>query len=199
VWDFVMKVVLFNGSARKHGVTNAALNIVMKELESEGIDVELIWIGLDSLSGCNACYECLRMKNKKCVIQSDKMNEYIEKIVEADGVIIGSPTYFANVSSRVKALIDRTGLVGLVNDYLYKHKVGAAVVAVRRAGAVHVFSSINYFFLINQMHVIGSNYWNLGINPNVINPKDFENDEEGIENFKTLGKNMAYVIKKLIS
>jgi len=194
-----MKVVLFNGSSRKRGVTNIALNIVMKELESEGIDVELIWIGLDKLSGCNACYECLRTKDKKCVIQTDKINDYIEKIIEADGVVIGSPTYFANISSRVKALIDRAGLVGIVNGYLYKHKVGAAVVGVRRAGAIHAFSSINHFFLINQMHVIGSNYWNLGINPNIMNPEEFENDKEGIETFKVLGKNMAYVLKKLKS
>ena len=194
-----MKVVLFNGSSRRKGVTDAALNIVMKELESEGIDVELIWLGLDKLSGCNACYECSRTNDKKCVIQTDKMNEYIEKIIEADGVIIGSPTFFANVSSRTKALIDRAGLVGLANGYMYKHKVGAAVIAERRAGAVHAFSSINYFFLINQMHVIGSNYWNLGINPNIGDPNDFENDSEGIETFKVLGKNMAYVLKKLKS
>lgn len=197
MWVLEMKVVLFNGSARKNGVTNAALNIVMKELEVEGIDVELIWIGMDKLSGCNACYECLRTKDKKCVIKTDKMNDYIEKIIEADGIIIGSPTYFANISTRIKALIDRAGLVGLVNGNIFKHKVGAAVIAVRRAGAVHAFSSINYFFLINQIHVIGSNYWNLGINPNVMNPNDFENDKEGIDTFKVLGKNMAYVLKKL--
>ena len=192
-----MKVVMFNGSPRKNGVTNTALKIVMKELENQGLEVELIWMGMDRLSGCNGCYECLRTKDKKCVIKTDKMNEYIEKIIESDGVIIGSPTYFANISSRIKALIDRAGLVGLVNGNLFKHKVGAAVIAVRRAGAVHAFSSINYFFLINQMHIIGSNYWNLGVNPNVMNPKDFEKDEEGIETFKVLGQNMAYVIKKL--
>ena len=192
-----MKVVMFNSSPRKNGVTNAALKIVKKELENQGLEVELIWMGMDRISGCNGCYECLRTKDKKCVIKTDKMNEYIEKIIESDGVIIGSPTYFANISSRIKALIDRAGLVGLVNGNLFKHKVGAAVIAVRRAGAVHAFSSINYFFLINQMHIIGSNYWNLGINPNVMNPKDFEKDEEGIETFKVLGQNMAYVIKKL--
>jgi multimeric flavodoxin WrbA len=194
-----MKVVLFNGSARKHGVTNAALKVVMKELESEGIDVDLIWMGMDKLSGCNACYECSNLQNQKCVIQTDKMNEYIQKIIEADGVIIGSSTQFADVSSRVKALIDRAGLVGLANGYPYKHKVGAAVVAVRRAGAIHAFSSINYFFLVNQMHVIGSDHWNLAINPNIGEPNDFENDPENLETFKTLGQNMAYVLKKLKS
>jgi len=192
-----MKVVLFNGSARKEGVTNTALNLVMDELKAEGIDVELIWIGMDKLQGCISCYQCIQNQDKRCAVKTDKMNEYIEKIIEADGIILGSPTYFADTSARVKALIERAGLVGKVNGDIYKNKVGAAVVAVRRAGAVHVFSSINYFFLINQIHVIGSNYWNLGVNPNTADPSDFKNDEEGIETFKVLGKNMAYVLKKL--
>jgi len=192
-----MKVVLFNGSVRKEGVTNAALNLVMDELKAEGIDMELIWIGMDKLQGCVGCYQCMQNQDKRCAVKTDKMNEYIEKIIEADGIILGSPTYFADTSARLKALIERAGLVGKVNGDIYKHKVGAAVVAVRRAGAAHVFSSINYFFLINQIHVIGSNYWNLGINPNIMDPSDFKNDEEGIETFKVLGKNMAYVLKKL--
>lgn len=192
-----MKVVLFNGSPRKEGVTNNALNLVMDELKAEGIDVELIWIGMDKLQGCISCYRCVENQDQRCAVKTDKMNEYIEKIIEADGIILGSPTYFADTSARVKALIERAGLVGKVNGDIYKNKVGAAVVAVRRAGAAHVFSSINYFFLINQIHVIGSSYWNLGIAPNPMAPKDFENDAEGIGTFKTLGQNMAYVLKKL--
>lgn len=192
-----MKVVLFNGSPRKEGVTNIALNLVMDELKSEGIDVELIWIGMQKLQGCISCYKCLENQDKRCAVKTDKMNDYIEKIIEADGVILGSPTYFADVSTRIKALIERAGLVGKVNGDIYKHKVGAAVVGVRRAGATHVFSSINYFFLINQMHVIGSSYWNLGVNPNVPEPADFSKDEEGITTFKVLGQNMAYVLKKM--
>ncbi len=194
-----MKAILFNGSVRKDGVTNSALNLVMDELKADGIDVELIWIGMDKLQGCIGCYKCFENKDRKCAVKSDKMNEYIEKIMNADGIILGSPTYFADTSARIKAIIERAGLVGIANGYAYKHKVGAAVVAVRRAGAAHVFSSINYFFLINQIHVIGSNYWNLGINPNVSDPSDFKKDAEGIETFKVLGKNMAYVLKKLNS
>ena len=192
-----MKVVLFNGSARKEGVTNTALNLVMDELKAEGIDVELIWIGMDKLQGCISCYQCVKNQDKRCAVKTDKMNLYIEKIIEADGIILGSPTYFADTSARLKALIERAGLVGKVNGDMYKHKVGAAVVAVRRAGATHVFSSINYFFLINQIHVIGSNYWNLGVNPNTQDSSEFKNDKEGIETFRVLGKNMAYVLKKL--
>ena len=194
-----MKVVLFNGSPRKEGVTNTALNLVMEELKAEEIDVELIWIGMDELQGCVACRQCRQNQDKKCAIKTDKMNEYIEKIIDADGIILGSPTYFADVPARLKALIERAGMVGKVNGDMYKHKVGASVVAVRRAGATHVFSSINYFFLINQIHVIGSNYWNLGVNPNVIDPSDFKNDEEGIDTFRVLGRNMAYVLKKVNS
>lgn len=192
-----MKVVLFNGSPRKEGVTNIALNLVMDELKEEGIDVELIWMGMDKLQGCISCYQCVENQDKRCAVKTDKMNKYIEKMIEADGIILGSPTFFADTSARLKALIERAGLVGKVNGDMYKHKVGAAVVAVRRAGATHVFSSINYFFLINQIHVIGSNYWNLGVNPNTQDSSEFKNDEEGIETFRVLGKNMAYVLKKL--
>lgn len=194
-----MKVVLFNGSPRKEGVTNSALNVVMEELKAEGIDVELVWIGMEKLQGCIACYRCMENRDKRCAVETDKMNEYIQKMLDADGIVLGSPTYFSDTSTRLKALIERAGLVGKANRDMYKHKVGAAVVAVRRAGAAHVFSSINYFFLINQIHVVGSNYWNLGVNPNTMNPSEFKEDKEGIKTFSILGKNMAYVLKKLKS
>ena len=153
-----MRVVIFNGSPRKKGVTNTALNLIMNELNTAGIETELIWMGIEKLQGCISCYKCLENQDKRCAIKNDKMNDYIAKIIEADGIILGSPTYFADVSARLKALIERVGLVGKVNGYIYKHKVSAAVVAVRRARVTHVFSSINYFFLINQIHVIGSNH-----------------------------------------
>lgn len=187
----MVKVVLFNGSARAKGNTYDALNIVIEQLEAEGIECEYVWMGKEPLLPCKACFSC---KGKKRCIQEDKLNDYIEKMMEADGIIIGSPTYFANVSSTVKAFIDRAGMVSKTNGDMYKHKVGAAVVAVRRAGAAHVFSSINFFFLIAQMIVVGSSYWNLGIGHD---PGDIKNDAEGIQTFENLGKNMAYVLKKL--
>lgn len=189
-----MKVILFNGSPRKEGNTAYCLKVVMKELVSNGIECEYIWIGNEQIKGCNACAKCSENKDEKCAITNDNLNKYMEKLFQADGVVIGSPTYFANVSSSIKSFIDRVGLVSIVNDYLLKYKVGAAVVAVRRQGATHAFSSINYFFLINQMIIAGSNYWNHGIG---YGPGEVKKDEEGIETLKILGKNMAYTIKKL--
>lgn len=191
-----MKVVLFNGSPRKEGNTYLCLNIVMNELKKEGIECEYIWIGMEKLQGCTACGACDENKDMKCVLKGDKMNEFIEKMIEADGIILGSPTYFANVSTPMKALIERAGFVCGVNDDALKRKVGAAVVAVRRGGGAHVFSSLNFFFLIAQMIVVGSSYWNLGYGKK---KGEVMEDKEGIETFQNLGKNIAYVLKKLKS
>lgn len=188
-----MKVIAFNGSPRKNGNTYNAIQLVFEELKKEGIGTELIQLGGTNIRGCLACYKCFENKNKRC-IQNDDLNSFIEKMIEADGIIIGSPTYFSNVSTEVKALIDRAGLVGRANDGIYKRKVGAAVVSVRRAGATHVYSSINFFFGINQMIIPGSSYWNIGVGRN---PGDMLNDEEGVATFKTLGQNMAWLMKKL--
>jgi len=186
-----VKVVLFNGSPRKEGNTYHSLKIVMDELQAEGIECDYVWIGMDKLQGCTACLKCIDNDDQKCVLPGDKMNVYIEKMLQADGIIIGSPTYFSNVSSSVKALIERAGYA--TGEHL-KRKVGAAVVAVRRAGGVHVFSSINYFFLIKQMIVVGSSYWNLGVGKE---PGEVLKDEEGIRTFKNLAQNIAFVLKKL--
>ena len=192
-----MKVVVFNGSPRSEGVTTKCLNIVMDELKAVGIEVEYIWIGMEKIQGCISCYQCVKNQDKRCSVKTDKLNEYLEKMLNADGILLGSPTYFADTATRMKALIERAGLVSKVNGDLLKHKVGAAVVSVRRAGATHVFSSINYFFLINQMFVVGSSYWNLGVNPNTSEPELIREDEEGIATFQNLGKNMAYLLQKL--
>ncbi len=189
-----MKVVLFNGSPRAKGNTYHCLNIVMEELKKEGIECDYVWMGAENLRGCLACYKCKANQNLKCSQENDKMNEYIAKILDSDGIILGSPTYFSDVSTNIKALIERAGFVARANGNLLKHKVGAAVVAVRRQGANHVFSSINYFFLIAEMFVVGSSYWNVGMG---LNPGDIEKDEEGVETFKNLGKNMALLLEKL--
>jgi multimeric flavodoxin WrbA len=188
-----MKVVLFNGSPRKEGNTYHCLNAVMGELTSAGIECEYVWIGMEKMQGCTACYKCIENNDQRCVLTGDNMNEYIQKMMDAEGIIIGSPTYFSDLTTSTKALIERAGYA--TSRYL-KNKVGAAVVAVRRAGANHVFSSINYFFLIKEMIVVGSTYWNMGIGRN---PGDVLEDQEGIQTFKNLGRNMAYVLKKLNS
>ena len=188
-----MKVVLFNGSPRKNGNTNECLKIVMQELKKEDIECDYVWIGAKRLQGCTACYQCIENDDQRCVLPGDDMNEYIQKMLKADGIIIGSPTYYSNMSTSIKALIERAGFA---TGSLLKHKVGAAVIAVRRAGAVHVFSSINYFFLIKEMFVVGSSYWNLGIGRV---PGEVLEDTEGIKTFENLGKNFAFLLKKLSS
>lgn len=191
--DKPIKVVLFNGSPREKGNTYHCLRMVMNELEQEQIKCELIWIGMEKLSQCRECYLCDENQNKRCSVENDKMNEYIAKMLDADGIIIGSPTFFSNVSAPIKALIDRAGLVSKVNGDMLKRKVGAAVIAVRRAGATTVMSAINYFFLINQMIVPGSSYWNMGFG---LEPGEVEDDKEGKKTFENLGKNMAWLLKK---
>ncbi|HEX2953499.1 MAG TPA: flavodoxin family protein [Bacillota bacterium] len=189
-----MKVIAFNGSPRKNGNTAQSIKIVFEELEKEGIETELIQLGGQTLAGCRACGGCYRNKNYQCTQKNDPMNEYIQKMKEADGIIIGSPTYYSNVTTEVKALIDRSGFVSGANDKMLKGKVGAAVVAVRRAGATFVYSAINFFFGINEMIIPCSSYWNMTL---ALEPGDVQKDEEGIETFRNLGKNMADLLKKL--
>jgi multimeric flavodoxin WrbA len=189
-----MKVIAFNGSARKDGNTAILLKHVLKVLESEGLETELVQLAGEQIHGCTACGVCMKVKNKQCKIVNDNINLYIEKMTAADGILLGSPTYFSMMSPEMKALIDRTGFVARANSDLFKRKVGAAVVAVRRAGGIPTFDAINHFFLITQMIVPGSSYWNIGIG---LNKGDVEKDEEGIKTMEDLGKNMAWLIKKI--
>jgi multimeric flavodoxin WrbA len=190
-----MKVVAFNGSARKDGNTAILLNYVLAELQKEGIETELVQLAGKNIRGCTACRECFAAKDKQCSgVKNDMVNTYIAKMIEADGIILGSPVYYSDLTAGMKALIERAGFVGRANDELFKRKVGAAVVAVRRAGAMHTFDSINHFFFITQMIVPGSNYWNVGIGRDI---GEAEADVEGIQTMKTLGQNMAWLLKKL--
>ncbi len=189
-----MKVIGFNGSARKDGNTAFLINHVFEELEKEGIKTELHQLAGRKIRGCRACYRCFKNKDKRCSVKNDDLNECIEKMCSADGIILGSPTYFTDVTAEMKALIDRAGFVAKANGDMFRYKVGAAVVAVRRAGAMHVFDTLNHFFLINQMVVPGSRYWNIGVGREI---GDVEKDEEGILIMKVLGQNMARLLKKL--
>jgi multimeric flavodoxin WrbA len=189
-----MKVVAFNGSPRDNGNTTILLNAVLEEVRKEGIETELIQLGKKPIRGCIACYKCFKNKNKKCAVDTDVLNDCIAKMVDAEGLLLGSPTYFSDVTATMKALIERSGMVARANDEMFRRKVGAAVVAVRRAGSIHAFSSINYFFLIAQMVVPGSSYWNLGIGRE---PGEVNRDREGIQTMATLGKNIAWLIKRI--
>jgi multimeric flavodoxin WrbA len=189
-----MKVVAFNGSARKDGNTAVLIQRVLRILEQEGIETELIQLAGQQIRGCSACGVCGKVKNRQCKIVDDNVNLYIEKMAQSDGIILGSPTYFSMMTPEMKALIDRAGFVARANDEMFKRKVGAAVVAARRAGGIPTFDAINHFFLINQMIVPGSSYWNIGIG---LNKGDVEKDEEGIETMDYLGINMAWLLKKI--
>lgn len=189
-----MKVVAFNGSPRRKGNTEILINTVFSELQKEGIETELIPLGNKIVHGCTACGKCKEIQNGKCHIKNDHLNYCIEKMIEADGIIIGSPVYFADVTTEVKALIDVAGYVTRANGHLLKRKVGAGIMAVRRGGALHTFETLNNFFLISQMIVPGSSYWNFAIGKD---PGDVLNDDEGIQTMKTLGENMAWLLKKI--
>ncbi|GAB6280178.1 MAG: flavodoxin family protein [Thermovirga sp.] len=188
-----MRVLAFNASPKPDGNTAILLGKVLSELEKEGIETELIHIGGRPLRGCTACGECSRTMDARCALPDDGINDWIARIKEADGIILGTPTYFADVTSEMKAFIDRVGFVCRANDDLLQRKAGAAVVVARRCGSIHAFDTINHFFLINQMIVPGSSYWNMGIGRN---PGEVGSDEEGISTMKTLGKNMAWLLSR---
>ncbi len=189
-----MKVIAINGSARKDGNTANLINRVLNELTQEGIEYELVHLSGKKIKGCIACMKCFENQDKLCARKNDDVNDIIEKMSAADGIILGSPTYFANVSTETKAIIDRAGMVSIANGHMLKRKVGAAVVAVRRAGAVQVFDAINHFYLINQVIVPGSRYWNMGYG---MEKNEVDKDEEGIQIMKDLGSNMAWLLKKI--
>lgn len=190
-----MHVIAFNGSPKSEGNTFHALKLVTDELELAGISTEIIHIGNKSFRGCIACGACIKNKNEKCIID-DEVNEIIQKMKKADGIIIGSPVYYASMAGTLKCFLDRAFYVCSVNGGLLRHKVGASVVAVRRSGEVATFDHLNHYFTIGEMFLPSSNYWN------VIHgrePKEVLQDEEGVQIMRVLGKNMAYLMKQLES
>jgi multimeric flavodoxin WrbA len=189
-----MKVVAFNGSARRNGNTAILLRRVLGVLEKEDFETKLVQLSGNHLKGCNACRTCFKTKNKRCIIDDDPVNSYIKMMLDSDGIILGSPVYFSMMTPEMKALIDRAGYVARANSNMFKRKVGAAVVAVRRAGGMPTFDAINHFFLIGQMIVPGSSYWNIGM---AGRKGDVEKDEEGLNTMDDLGKNMAWLMNKL--
>jgi multimeric flavodoxin WrbA len=192
--ESLMKVVAINGSPRKEGNTTILVQKVFEELEREGIVTEQIHLAGKKVQGCIACFKCFQNLDRRCAVDSDFINDCIGKMDEADGIILASPTYFATVTTELKAVIDRAGLVAIANGNMLARKVGAAVVSVRRGGAVTVFDTINHFFFIEEMIVPGSSYWNFAMG---LHPGEVENDEEGLRTMANLGKNMAWLMKKI--
>ncbi len=189
-----MKVVAFNSSPRKDGNTTILIKLVLDELENQGIETEFVDLAGKKITGCRACFKCVENKNQRCSVTNDIVNECIEKMLAAEGIILGSPTYFADINADMKALIDRAGMVAKANGDMFRRKLGAAVIPMRRAGSVHAFDSINHFFTINQMIIPGSSYWNVGVGRQI---GDVNSDTEGLDTMKTLGENFAWLLKKI--
>jgi multimeric flavodoxin WrbA len=191
-----MKVIAFNGSARKDGNTAILLRYVLRELVREGIETEMIQLSGKRIHGCLACRTCFARKDGRCAQKDDEGNALIDAMIQCDGILLGSPTYVTDVSPEMKSLIDRACMVTRANEGLLRRKVGAAVVAVRRAGAIHAFDTLNHFFLISEMIIPGSSYWNIGIGRE---KGEVESDAEGIQTMQVLGRNMAWLLKKIHS
>lgn len=187
-----MKVVAFNGSGRKDGNTYLILQTVLKELENEGIETKLIQMAGSMIQGCTACHKCRELKNMRCAIETDPFNAYFSEIHAADGILLGSPVYFADITAGMKALVERAGFVARANGNALRRKIGAGVLAMRRAGANHALASLNHLFLISEMVIPGSNYWNAAIGRKT---GEVLSDSEGIETMKILGANMAWLLK----
>jgi multimeric flavodoxin WrbA len=189
-----MKLLGINCSPRKGGNTEILIKEVFKSLEENGIKTELFQLGGKKLNGCIACMKCRKAGDGRCHQENEVINQCIKKMVKADAIIIGSPVYYADLTAQTKALIDVAGYAIRGAGNPLKRKVGAAVIAVRRAGAIHALDSINHFFLINEMIIPGSSYWNLAVGRE---KGDVLKDEEGMKTMKVLGENIAWLMKRL--
>lgn len=187
-----MKVVAINGSPNKNGNTAFAVETAAKELREAGIEVEVLQVGSENIRGCLSCGGCIRNQDKKCVQRNDKVNEYIQKMEAADGILLGSPVYFSGLNGTMKAFLDRSFFVASVNGGLFRHKVGACVAAVRRGGGVTTYEQLYNFINYSEMIVASSNYWNV-IHGNAAG--EAEQDAEGVQIMRVLGKNMAWILK----
>ncbi len=186
-----MKVVAFNGSPRKEGNTHQALKMVGESLEAQGIDFEIVHVGGKAISGCLGCGGCARNKNEKCVIEGDDVNAYIQKMKEADGIILGSPVHYAGIAGTMKSFLDRAFYVSGMNGNMLRHKVGASVAAVRRSGGVTTFEQLNNYLLYSEMFLPTTNYWNV---IHGARAGEVSQDAEGVQIMKVLGENMAYLL-----
>jgi len=189
-----MKVVAFNGSPRGDSNTAILIRHVFAELQKEGIETEAVSLAGKPLRGCLGCYKCYINQNRQCVQTKDALNTYVQKMIEADGIILASPVYVASVPSEMKALIDRAVMVNKANSGLLRRKVGAAVVAARRGGMITTFDTLNHFFLVSEMIVPGSSYWSFAVG---LEKGDVDKDLEGIQTMQVLGQNMAWLMKRV--
>lgn len=190
----VKKVVAFNGSPRRGGNTEILLRRVLKKVEDDGFETELIQVGGTTIRGCLACNKCAERKDQKCAVTTDKVNDYIAKMIEADAIIMGSPSYFSGMTSELKGLVDRSGYVAHVNGRIFSRKIGSSVSVHYRGGGVTVTDQINHMFLMSRMIVPGSTYWNFGVG---LDKGDVNTDSEGMANMDDLGETISWLLKNL--
>ncbi|MFU8891826.1 MAG: flavodoxin family protein [Anaerosomatales bacterium] len=189
-----MKVVAVNGSPRTNGNTAAMIDAAFEPMRAAGIECELISLAGQTVGGCTACMRCRKEADRRCHGRDDFGNGVIEALDAADGILLASPVYFADITPEIKAIIDRAGYVSRGNPGMFVRKPGSGIVVHRRAGAIHALDSINHFFLIGQMIVVGSSYWNLGVGGA---KGEAAADEEGVRTMRTLGENMAWLLGKI--
>lgn len=189
-----MKVLAINSSARKDGNTAYLIGTVFEKLNKEGIETEMIQLAGSIIEPCKACWACGGKKN--CIHKKDQFQEIYEKMVKADGIILGSPVYTANISANMQAFLERASVVADMNrsENLLRHKVGAAVTAARRGGALNTLDAMNHFFMLQDMFIVGSSYWPMAYGRM---PGEVQEDKEGIETMRNLGRNMAYLLKAM--
>ncbi len=187
-----MKVIAFNGSPKPKGNTYHALKLVTDELEKQGIETQIVTVGHRVVSGCLACNKCVKNKNEKCIIENDPVNEWIQLIKNADGILLGSPTHYSSIGGNMKSFLDRAFYVMGANGGMLRHKVGASLVAVRRSGGMTTFNDLNHYLQYSELMIPTSNYWNV-IHGTM--PGEVLEDAEGVQIMQTLGRNMAYLMK----
>ena len=189
-----MKVLGINSSARKDGNTALLMGIVFEELNREGIETEMIQLAGKVIEPCKACWAC--GGKGTCVHKNDLFQEIYEKMARADGILLGSPVYTANISANMQAFLERASVVGDMSwgENPLRHKVGAAVTAARRGGALNTLDAMNHFFMLQDMFMVGSSYWPMAYGRM---PGEALEDQEGLETMRNLGRNMAYLLKAL--
>ncbi len=188
-----MKVVAINGSPKNNGNTAHLIDTIAQELAKEGIKTEVLHIGNKTIRGCFGCGACAKNHDERCVAKDDEyVNECIQKMKEADGILIGSPVHFAGIAGTMKSFLDRAFYVSSANGNLFRHKVGASIVAVRRSGGVTTFDQLNHYLTYAEMMIPTTNYWNV---VHGALPGEVKEDLEGQQIARLLGKNMAWSLK----
>ena len=187
-----MKVIAINGSPRADGNTYTAIRLVAEELAEQGIETEVLHIGNQEIQGCTACGGCIRNRDERCVLKGESVNDAIQKMKGADGILIASPVHYSAVAGTMKSFLDRVFYVGGVNGGLFRHKVGASLVAVRRSGGLPAFDQLNNFLLYAEMLIPASHYWNV---IHGARPGEVLQDAEGVQIMRVLGRNMAWLMK----